>query len=158
MPLFPGRFKTQSFRFDNSEAYSIYRITFPTLVGGSGIDAFQIAEVKLFAAPKPLPGVGSTLKAPALDKLNPASTESCLSAKASPKIPWFALSDKQREAARSALTEFQKPSPALTPPERIDRTMTAFNCYACHVRGGKGGPEPARTGYFGYKIVVRSRR
>ena len=154
VPLFPDRYKTLSFTFDNSEAYSTYRISFPTLAGGAGANAMQIAEVRLFAAPKPLPGIASTLKVPSLDKLNPAAAGGCLSAKPSPKAPWFALSAEQRGAVRSALSELQKPAQVPTPAERIDRTMTAFNCYACHARGGKGGPEPARTGYFGYEIVV----
>jgi cytochrome c553 len=153
IPEFADRFKTQSFKFDNSDAYSIYRISFPTLAGGN-IDAFQIAEVKLFASPKPIPGIASTLKAPALEKLNGAANASCLSAKPSAKSPKFGLSDQQREAVRTALIEIQKRKPEPAPTERIEQAMTAFNCYACHSRNGKGGPEPARNGYFVYEIVV----
>jgi cytochrome c2 len=70
---FADRFAAQRFTIDNTEAYSVFRLTFPTLIGGKNADAMQIGKVRLFAGPKPQPGVASTLKAPPLAKLNPAA-------------------------------------------------------------------------------------
>jgi hypothetical protein len=42
----------------------------------------------------------------------------------------------------------------LTPEQRLNQSLTALNCYACHRRGNKGGPEAQVAGYFTYEIVV----
>src|SRR4029434_9573117 len=43
-------------------------------------------------------------------------------------------------------------TPAPTEPpaakDAVSRTMTAFNCYACHARGGSGGPAHDRNPLF----------
>jgi cbb3-type cytochrome oxidase cytochrome c subunit len=154
VPPFPGRARRQSFQFDNAEAYSVYKLTFPTLQGGVSADAMQIADIRLFAAPQPEPGVASTLKALPLLRLKPDAPGGCLDTRPAPGRPRFELSPAQRTALRSALAEVQKGGPALTPAQRIDRTMTALNCYACHARGGKGGPEAGDAAYFTYEVVV----
>jgi len=71
----------------------------------------------------------------------------CLGDPSSSKAPDFALSAAQREALAAALTA---PAPAAPPGplEQIAQTMTAFNCYACHSRGGIGGPEADRNPLF----------
>ena len=46
---------------------------------------------------------------------------------------------------------------ALTPEQRLDRSLTALNCYACHQRGSKGGPDAQVTGYSTYAARIRSR-
>src|SRR5690606_8304037 len=35
---------------------------------------------------------------------------------------------------------FQARKTPLTESERVERTLAAYNCYACHERGGRGGP------------------
>lgn len=154
VPLFADRYASQSFTIDNSEAYLVYRLTFPLLQGGEGADAMQIADVRLFAANKPRPGIASTLTAASLAKLNPAGAGGCLDARVAAGRPRFSLTDAQRTALRSALSGAQKTAAPPTAAQRIDRIMTAFNCYGCHVRGGKGGPDSGRAAYFGYEVVV----
>lgn len=56
----------------------------------------------------------------------------------------FALGARQAEAIRAALGKADSPTAA----QRVTRTLTTFNCYACHERSGRGGPEPARDPFF----------
>jgi mono/diheme cytochrome c family protein len=151
---FADRYASQSFTFDNSEAYLAYRLTFPQLQGGAEADAMQIADVRLFAADKPRPGVASTLTAAPLAKLDPAGAGGCLDPRVAAGRPRFSLTDEQRTALRTALAGVQKAAAPPTAAQRIDRTLTAFNCYGCHMRGGKGGPDSGRAAYFGYEVVV----
>jgi mono/diheme cytochrome c family protein len=154
VPAFPDRFKSQIFEIDNDEAYSVYRLTFPTLRGAGHGDAMQIAEVRFFASPKPLPGVASTLKTPPLAKLNPEGDGGCLAEQVKAGRPRFAFSSEQRRAVRDALAETHKPAAPATAEQRIEQVMGALNCYACHRRGSKGGPDGQRTAYFTYEVVV----
>ena len=151
---FPDRFATQRFTLDNVEVYSVYRLTFPTLSGGKSADAMQIGKIRLFAGPKPQPGVVSTLKALPLAKLNPAAEEGCLGDKVATSRPRFAFSAEQRKALCTALANVQKPAAPLTPAQRLDQSLTALNCYACHRRGDKGGPDAQLAAYFTYEVVV----
>jgi cbb3-type cytochrome oxidase cytochrome c subunit len=151
---FADRFKVQMFEFENNEVYSVYRLTFPTLRGDRNADAMQIAEVGLFASPKPEPGLASTLKAPALAKLNPAAEGGCLAEKAAAGRPRFAFSPEQRAAMRQALADLQQPAAPLTAGQRLDLAMTALNCVACHRRGNKGGPDAQHVPFFTYEVVV----
>jgi hypothetical protein len=45
VPVFEDRFQTKSIEFNNTEWYTSYRLTFPTLLGGQTL--FQIGEVEL---------------------------------------------------------------------------------------------------------------
>jgi len=59
----------------------------------------------------------------------------------------FSLSPAQVRALSAALKEiasWPKPSPA----QRIQRTMTSLNCFACHERERRGGPAPDRNALF----------
>jgi mono/diheme cytochrome c family protein len=74
-------------------------------------------------------------------------TGGCLSESPPAGAPRYGLSALQREALRAAverLNDLEKPSPA----RRLERVMTALNCFACHERAGKGGPEPGRNASF----------
>lgn len=62
-------------------------------------------------------------------------------------IPDYALAPMQRLALTAALTAPVEPS-AREPQAVIHRTMQAFSCYACHTRGGVGGPTPDRNELF----------
>jgi hypothetical protein len=73
----------------------------------------------------------------------------CLAGTPGKASPRFDLSDSQREALASAIKAVaalsnRKPTPA----ETITRTLTAWNCYACHERDGRGGIEPSRNPLF----------
>ncbi len=60
-------------------------------------------------------------------------------------VPDFALSPTQRLAVISAL---KTPNPEAAPKAVARQTMTTFNCFACHVRDGLGGPESVRNALF----------
>ncbi len=61
------------------------------------------------------------------------------------RVPDFALSPTQRRAIIAALGS---PLPESTPQAVVRQSMTTFNCLACHVRDGLGGPEAARNKLF----------
>ena len=62
------------------------------------------------------------------------------------RVAAYPLSAKQRSAIEAALAA--GPDRDASPAKRIDRTMAALNCRACHERGGAGGPEPGRNPFF----------
>jgi len=80
--------------------------------------------------------------AAAMQTLDP--TRGCLADKPG-KSPRFNLSSAQVQAIRTALAA--KPEP-VTDKMRIDVTLTAFNCLACHVRGEHGGVSEDRNELF----------
>lgn len=82
-----------------------------------------------------------------LDKLN--ASRGCMADKQSSGTPRFDLNDLEKRALRLALLEIQKPPPQLAAQEKVDWQMSRLNCYACHDREGKGGPEDPRAQYFG---------
>lgn len=83
----------------------------------------------------------------AIPMKNPAA--GCLAEKQPTGTPRFDLNDLQKRALRLALAEIQKPAPKLTAQQLIDWQMSRLNCYACHDRHGKGGPEDPRAQFFG---------
>src|SRR5207249_4294541 len=75
------------------------------------------------------------LAAPPLASLKPAG--GCLAE--SPKgVPHYPLGAAQRSALAAAIVT--PAAPATDPKAVIAKTMVTFNCYACHVRDGVGGP------------------
>ncbi len=80
--------------------------------------------------------VVSTLTASALAKVKPEG--GCLATHPVRGLPTYALSPKQRTALAAALKT--PPKVSTEPAAVIARTMTTFNCYACHVRDKIGGP------------------
>jgi cbb3-type cytochrome oxidase cytochrome c subunit len=89
----------------------------------------------------------SKLEVPALGKLRPGT--GCLSLAPGPGQPRYALSPVQRVALDAAVKSLAAaPAPRPAPAEVTTRTMTAFNCYACHERGKVGGIEVALSPYF----------
>lgn len=89
-----------------------------------------------------------------LAKLEPTRAEGCLGEKPAAGRPRFAFSAVQRDALRKAVADLKQPVAAWTAAMRMDHTMAAMNCYACHSRQGKGGPDKQRAEYFAYEIVV----
>ena len=79
----------------------------------------------------------------AFDNLRPG--KGCLSVQ--PKgMPHFYLSTAQRETIGKALKGVGKP---LRDQARIQQTMAAFNCIACHTRDGTGGVSDVMFKHFG---------
>ncbi|OYW74423.1 MAG: hypothetical protein B7Z37_17820 [Verrucomicrobia bacterium 12-59-8] len=74
----------------------------------------------------------------------------CLAEKQPSGTPRFDLNDLEKRALKLALTMVQKADASkLSAQETVDWQMTRLNCYACHDRDGKGGPEDPRAQYFG---------
>ncbi len=67
-------------------------------------------------------------------------------------VPWFFLDELQVKAIQLAL-EALPGQGAASQAQRIDHTMMRFDCYACHTRGGKGGPETSREPFFGVRDI-----
>ncbi|MFO0904911.1 MAG: c-type cytochrome [Pirellulales bacterium] len=90
----------------------------------------------------------ATRPAPALAGVNAA--RGCLAPDSS-STPRYALSQRQKEALQAALAAAKTPDAAplsAAPSSVVDRTLVAFNCYACHVRGTQGGVTEARNVSF----------
>ena len=78
------------------------------------------------------------------------ASNGCLAEKQSSGTPRFDLNDLEKRALKIALAMIQKEdAPKLTSQEKVDWQMSRLNCYACHDRDGKGGPEDPRAQYFG---------
>lgn len=88
--------------------------------------------------------IEAKLAAPALAKLR--SSGGCLETAAKAGLPWFSLNTPQRTALSAALKS--PPPSAGTAEELIARTLTTFNCYACHERHKIGGHEEERNKAF----------
>ena len=93
---------------------------------------------------KPIP---SLLQVPELAACD--STAGCMASTPSTKVPNYDLNDRQRSAITAAMSAEVAD---VTAEQSIGRTMTAFNCYACHERGSIGGPEPDRHAMFVSRI------
>ncbi|TWT61358.1 family 16 glycoside hydrolase [Rubinisphaera italica] len=92
--------------------------------------------------------IDSELKAPALAALDSVKTDSgCLAASPVTKTPYYNLSDPQKLALATAIKTKPDPMPTHN-VQKIHQSMVAFNCYACHSRGGVGGPEQSRNPLF----------
>jgi mono/diheme cytochrome c family protein len=92
-------------------------------------------------------GVVAAKAAKALISLN--ATAGCLAETQPSGIPRYDLSDLQKRAIQLALAAIQnQDAPDLMPTQMVDWQMTRLNCYSCHDRNGKGGPEDGRAQYF----------
>lgn len=79
------------------------------------------------------------------------SNAGCLADKQPSGIPRFDLNPLQKRALKLAIAAVQKdakPAP-MTAAQKVDWQMSRLNCYSCHDRAGKGGPEDPRAQYFG---------
>jgi mono/diheme cytochrome c family protein len=83
-----------------------------------------------------------------LAALSPAG--GCMAEKQASGIPRYDLNDLQKRALRLALAAVKAAPPKeQTAMQKIDWQMSRLNCYSCHDREGKGGPEDPRAAYFG---------
>jgi cytochrome c2 len=83
--------------------------------------------------------IASTLTTVPLDRLK--GEGGCLSAMPGKGLPNYSLSTKQTAALAAVLKTPHFPT--KEPADVIARTMTTFNCYACHDRNKVGGIEEA---------------
>lgn len=67
-------------------------------------------------------------------------------------VPDYNLSPSQQRALVAVIHRFAEAArneqPAGRPLDQLQRTLGAFNCFACHERGGLGGPEADRNSLF----------
>lgn len=81
--------------------------------------------------------------------LNAASGTGCLSGNNQSGIPRYDFKELQTRALRLAIDRVKMDGPApFTAQQTVDWHMTRLNCYACHDRESKGGPEEPRAQYF----------
>ena len=90
--------------------------------------------------------IDSELTAPPLAALA-GKTGGCLSEQPQHRKPIYRIDNFQRRALISALMNLKRVSP-VAPIDLNHRRMVRLNCYACHERRGKGGPDAARLKYF----------
>jgi mono/diheme cytochrome c family protein len=95
----------------------------------------------------------STLEAPALAGLALDAVDGCLSDAPGAGAAAYVLTEEQRGALLEAVN-FLQTANAPTPADALRAQMAALNCYACHARGGIGGPEPGRDAYFVFEGVA----
>lgn len=91
--------------------------------------------------------------------LGTGGTEAAKRTESTLPVPDFALAPAQQRAIQRVLSGLStennvvnSPSPAESDEsrheQRIEQAMTRFNCYACHERAGRGGPEFDRNPLF----------
>jgi mono/diheme cytochrome c family protein len=91
------------------------------------------------------------IRKPSAKQMSELNAQSgCLAEKQASGTPRFDLNELQKRALKLALAVIQKEAaPKLTAQEKVDWQMSRLNCYACHDRDGKGGPEDPRAQFFG---------
>lgn len=94
------------------------------------------------AACHSLPGIAA---APPIRSLKNADLNGGCLSKTSDRSPRFNLEDAQIKAIAAALREEAKPD---TDPTVVAKSLTAFNCIACHVRDDFGGVPESYSPYF----------
>jgi mono/diheme cytochrome c family protein len=95
-----------------------------------------------------IPGVKSMKTAKPLASLNVDADDGCLGTQIIKGRPQYDLSDDQRAALKAAIKDQSGLAKPLAPAEQVTHMMAAVNCFACHKRGGVGGPTPDRAEYF----------
>lgn len=84
-----------------------------------------------------------------MTQLQTATATNCIAESPTPGAARFGFNAIQLRALTLALKHVQTVALApSTPQQRVDWTLTRLNCYACHDRDGKGGPEDPRAAYF----------
>lgn len=84
-----------------------------------------------------------------LKELKADSAGGCIAETPKAGTPRFDFNPLQRRALTLALNLVKDSTPApRNAQQKIDWQMQRLNCYGCHDRAGKGGPEDARAQYF----------
>lgn len=117
----------------------------PTLVdrgrvrfGALGCVRCHELEGVVDAAPRP----GS------LHELAARAERGCLADDPPANVPQYAFDARARAELRAALPKIGDPRSASDDARRIDVLLVDSNCFACHARSGRGGPDEASQGYF----------
>ncbi|MEQ1859477.1 MAG: c-type cytochrome [Chthoniobacteraceae bacterium] len=116
------------------------------------VDAAKVARGKQFftelncAACHQLDAPGR--KSIPLPQIAARQPRGCLSTKLAANVPKFDITDRQRQVILALLQQQATLDIPLEDEQRIRRTMTTLNCYACHAREKRGGPEGLRRDYL----------
>jgi mono/diheme cytochrome c family protein len=83
----------------------------------------------------------------ALDALDP-DAPGCLAGNAAPGAADYALDARDRESLAAVLRGGAALALPLEGGARLQATLERMDCFACHRRGERGGPDPERRAYF----------
>lgn len=90
------------------------------------------------------------ISGPPLDQMR--DRQGCLAAEVRSPAVDYELNQSQRSAIAAAILSRRTKRRVVKDELRVQMTMAALNCYACHRRGEFGGPEPKRDSQFKTKI------
>lgn len=82
---------------------------------------------------------------PAADVPFRSGVDGCAGDAPPPGAPAYGRTDAERATIRAAIAALDEP---LAPADRIEHTLEAFRCTACHERGGRGGVPMELDGYL----------
>jgi cytochrome c2 len=94
------------------------------------------------------------LDAQPLAKLSAHVERGCLADEAKGKAPHFELDSAQRASLRGVVADATALAAPRSERETLSAALTRFDCLACHVRDGAGGPNEAKRGYFKAAVEV----
>ena len=80
--------------------------------------------------------------------INLNAKHGCLSEARQSGVPFYQLNPTQRRALELSLRLVQNHPNSPLSYDALDWKLSRLNCYACHDRDGKGGPEDPRAQYF----------
>ncbi|MBI5434844.1 MAG: hypothetical protein HZA52_18575 [Planctomycetes bacterium] len=90
----------------------------------------------------PLPNPGN------LSQIAAHADRGCLADAPTANVPRYAFDAAARDEVRAALALCRDPQRAHDARRRVAVLLADANCYACHARDGRGGPDQASSGYF----------
>lgn len=99
-------------------------------------------------------GNGAGARPKALADLDPRARSGCLGAAPAAGAPRYALSREQQQALVAALSDRAWMQQAPTAAQRARLLLASHDCYACHERGGVGGPDERRYRWFTTSIDI----
>jgi mono/diheme cytochrome c family protein len=88
------------------------------------------------------------LRPPTLAQARRALDQGCLSDTPRRGAPHFDFDDRERLALRTLLLDLDGLDAPREARAELHATMSRLSCYACHARGGEGGPDELHRPYF----------
>jgi len=95
----------------------------------------------------PLDGLHAPPGARVPDLAELGASGGCLDPRGSSGAPRFPLAAHERAELAAFLADPRRGVDS-TPAGELERTLTRLDCYACHERGGRGGPDERTRAYF----------
>ena len=147
---FEKRHESQVILFNNKQAYSVYRLTFPKTKDPRQSVGTQLSEIAPLAKSVAGMHTSGVKGIPSLAQLTFDSTGGCIGERPKKGQPHYKLAEEQRRAIRSSYSTLKKP----VGEAKVQRLLGAYNCYACHERGGIGGPGEDKLEHFTTLVQV----